>query len=217
MALADSNYVVQPEGYVSLSMVPGGMPSYMMPGTMTAPTAQVANPQQVQPQMNYALPATSSDGASSSRKRSRSSSSTSSSSEDKKHKKHKKKVAAAHAKACDDDASNLSPAYKFLGAVHLHGKKAVLPRFQRQVLAMRIDPEFTLARTSILEDSQLDALLFILTGCLPTLCIYDLRIKTKGDLRDMMIKEFHRVKRMQPERGMGLYCDDQQPRFEECK
>ena len=63
----------------------------------------------------------------------------------------------------------------------MHGKRSIVPRFQRQVILLRIDAEsYSLARTSTLEDWEVDMLIFVLTGCTPSLCVYDLRVKRKA-------------------------------------
>jgi hypothetical protein len=142
--------------------------------------------------------------------RSRSSSSSSSSSRRKRKKKKQKKGKRSRRRSSpkDSDDDRISPAFKSLGAPHIHGIRNVLPKYQRLRILECINGEmFSRVKTSMLPEQSVDMLIFICTNVAPTMLLKHLRVKKKGQLRMMMRNESQRLLTAQPARLQHLSWD----------
>ena len=107
-----------------------------------------------------------------------------------------------------DDHQKLSTSYRILGMQWQYGPRSVIPKKVKSSCIMRWNPvEWTVFRFSVIDDDELDCLLFVLTGIKPTTRIADLAVRTKGELRKTIADEAARVHAAQPERSTGLAHD----------
>ena len=107
-----------------------------------------------------------------------------------------------------DDDQRISTAYRVLGCSWKNGVRATVPKKLKGSVATYMDEEeWSMFRLSLLDDSETDMLLFILTGIPPVSRLSDLHIKTKGEFRRALSKEGKRVQKAQPERLSGLAHD----------
>ena len=112
-----------------------------------------------------------------------------------------------HTPMADDD-HKLPSAYRVLGCLWKFGARAVIPRKLKTTVLQQVDPqEWTCFRLALLDEVQIDCLIFIVTGAKPTTRISDLGCKTKGQLRDALVREALRIARAHPERKTGLGAD----------
>ena len=109
----------------------------------------------------------------------------------------------------DSDADEaLANNYRYLGGRAIYGDKAVLPKTQKIKALQQCDEmEYNPLRLSALEDSQIDELVFFATGCSPAVRLSDLKIKKKGQMRQLLVREHLRLKRTSPSRFTLLAAD----------
>ena len=117
---------------------------------------------------------------------------------------HPKKKLRRH--ESDDDI--LSTNYRYLGGKHIFGDRIVWPKTQKIKCLMKFDvSEFNPLRLASMDDHVIDELIFITTGCIPTLKLSDLKVSTKGKLRHLLHKEYLRLKQREPNRMKMLAGD----------
>lgn len=116
-----------------------------------------------------------------------------------------KKRRKRRATSSDDDIPN---SYRWLGGKHIYGDKACLPKAQKvKALKKCNEEEFNPLRLAAMEDHNIDELMFLATNCPPTLRLSDLKIRRKGDLRDLLGKEYQRTMKHHPSRMSTLAPD----------
>ena len=99
----------------------------------------------------------------------------------------------------NDDHTKLSTSYRSIGCIFKFGARATLPKKRRMSCLVRMDPDqWTIFRMARLEEAEIDCLVYAVTGVHPMTKLSDLNCKTKGQFRNMMAKEGHRVQRAQP-------------------
>ena len=90
---------------------------------------------------------------------------------------HPKKKLRRH--ESDDDI--LSTNYRYLGGKHIFGDRIVWPKTQKIKCLMKFDvSEFNPLRLASVDDHVIDELIFITTGCTPTLKLSDLKGEHQG-------------------------------------
>ena len=143
------------------------------------------------------------------RSRSRSSSTSSSSSGKKKERRTNKRKKSRNRKGRDDESDDdmVSPAFKTIGAPHLHGIRHGLPKYQRLRILERINGEFSRVKTSMLPEQSVDMLVIICANVAPTVLLKHPKVRRKGQLRMMVRNESQRLLTAQPSRLQHLGWD----------
>lgn len=106
------------------------------------------------------------------------------------------------------DADIVSSNYRYLGGKHIYGEKTTWPKVQKiKVLRRCNEDEYNPLRLASMEDHTIDQLVFLAANCPPSLKIADLKIRTKGELRKLLQREYVRVSQHQPSRFKMLSPD----------
>ena len=103
-------------------------------------------------------------------------------------------VSVSKRPAMPDDDRKLSTSYTSLGLVWMHGEKRTTPkRFRASLCTACNDDEYPMVKVAQLDEEQVDLLLFVLAGILPSTRVSDMGAVTKGDAREAVRRQ-HQVK-----------------------
>jgi hypothetical protein len=90
-----------------------------------------------------------------------------------------------------DDDRKLSTSYTSLGLVWMHGEKRTTPkRFRASLCTTCNDDEYPMVTVAQLGEEQVDLLLFVLAGVLPSTRVSDMGAVTKGDARGVVRRQY---------------------------
>ena len=90
-----------------------------------------------------------------------------------------------------DDDRKLSTSYTSLGLVWMHGEKRTTPkRFRASLCTACNDDEYPMVKVAQLDEEQVDLLLFVLAGILPSTRVSDMGAVTKGDAREAVRRQY---------------------------
>ena len=107
-----------------------------------------------------------------------------------------------------NSTQKICTSYRFMGALWLHGKRQTLPKKFKTAAIMFINPKvWNALRLSLLDDNEVDYLMFVLFMVVPQVNVGDLQVNTKGHLYDMLLEEHIRIQRQHPHRFAALAAD----------
>ena len=104
-----------------------------------------------------------------------------------------------------DDGKKLSNKYKFLGMLWRHGEDKITPKSFRVSLIIACDDErFQKVPLMLLQDEQVDLLIFVLGGIPPDMKVIDFGTSVRGEIRSLFRRTHKALLRQTPSRLDGM-------------